>query len=57
MKLFDTAVLLVLTLSLLIGAIATALTLAAGAGFPTALIGGGVAAWAVLTGIPKLMKK
>jgi hypothetical protein len=56
MKLFDTTVLLVLTLSLMIGAITTALTLAAGGSYPAALIAGGVAAWAVLTGLPQLMK-
>lgn len=56
MKLFDTNVLLVLTLSLLTGAIAAGLALAAGASYPAALITGGVSAWAVLTGLPKLMK-
>jgi hypothetical protein len=56
MKIFDTNVLLVLTLSLMIGAIAMALTLAAGATYPPALLTGGIAAWAVLTGLPRLMK-
>jgi hypothetical protein len=56
MKLFDTTILLVLTLSLMIGAIATALASAAGASYPAALITGGVAAWAVITGLPRLMK-
>ena len=56
MKLFDTNVLLVLTLSMVIGSVAVALTLAAGASYPAALITGGIAAWAVLTGLPRLMK-
>jgi hypothetical protein len=56
MKLFDTNVLLVLTLSLMTGVIAMALTLTAGATYPAALISGGIAAWAVLTGLPRLMK-
>jgi hypothetical protein len=56
MKLFDTTLLLVLTLSLTVGAITTALVLAAGGGYPTALLSGGVAAWAVLTGLPPLLK-
>ena len=56
MRPLDTTILLVLSLSLMIGAITTALALAAGGSYPAALITGGVAAWAVLTGLPRLMK-
>ncbi len=56
MKLFDVTAVVVLTLSLMIGAITVALTLATGVGYPAALIAGGVAAWAVLTGLPRLMR-
>jgi hypothetical protein len=56
MKPFDINAVVVLISSLVIGAITGALTLATGAGYPAALIAAGVAAWAVLTGLPRLMR-
>jgi hypothetical protein len=56
MRLFDTTAILVLTVSIVIGAITTCLTLAAGGNYPTALIAGGATAWAVLTALPRLIK-
>lgn len=56
MKIFDVKAVVILGASLTTGAITVALTMAAGSGYPAALIAGGVAAWSVLTGLPKLMK-
>ncbi|MDT9698930.1 hypothetical protein [Streptomyces sp. P17] len=56
MPLFDVRTLVVLTLALLAAAVVGALTLTAGAGWPTALLAAGAAGWGVLTGLPQLMR-
>ncbi|MFF0309873.1 hypothetical protein ACFYSC_20795 [Streptosporangium sp. NPDC004379] len=52
---FSTTVLIVLTITTLVAAIACALTLAAGAPWPTALLSGGAAAGVALGLLPRLL--
>ncbi|MFG2551410.1 hypothetical protein [Streptomyces sp. NPDC048581] len=56
MPLFDVRTLVALTLALLAAAVVGGLALAAGAGWPTALLAAGAAGWGVLTGLPPLMR-
>ncbi|WP_159050153.1 hypothetical protein [Streptomyces sp. MMG1533] len=56
MPLFDIRSLVALTLALLCAAVVGGLTLLAGASWPTALLAAGGAGWAVLTGLPLLMR-
>lgn len=52
----DVKVLLTLIMMLLVGAVVTGLTLASGANWPSALLAGGGASWAVLVTLPRLIK-
>lgn len=56
MRIFDTKAMLTLVLMLLIGAIATGLTLAAGGTWPAALLAGGGGALTAAATFPPLMK-
>ncbi|WP_164540303.1 hypothetical protein [Streptomyces abyssomicinicus] len=56
MPLFDVRSLLALTVGLLAAAVTGGLTLLAGASWPTALLTAGGAGWAVLAGLPHLLR-
>jgi hypothetical protein len=53
---FDVKMLLTLIMMLLVGTIVAELALASGATWPSALLAGGGAGWAVLVTLPKLIK-
>ncbi|MFE7721537.1 hypothetical protein ACFU44_21115 [Nocardia rhizosphaerihabitans] len=56
MKIFDTKAVVVLVLALLVACISAVLALAGGRTWPTALLVAGGAAWAIIVGLPRLIK-